>query len=123
MCHVGIQFPLYEHLKTRLSHDQKPNLTNIIISSSISKMIASTVAYPHEVLRTRLQDQGHGDRSFTNSNHSLKYPSLLQLIKTTWKEENIFGFYKGLSTNLIRVVPAAAITLSSFEYLIDFFHK
>lgn len=117
LVHVGIQFPLYEFIKQKRAPNQNPNLTDILLASSISKFVASIVAYPHEVLRSRLQDQGHGDRTSSNkTHHRLKYDGLLHAIELTYKEGGIKGFYKGLTTNLVRVVPSAAITLATFEF-------
>lgn len=45
--HVAIQFPLYERLKTTFSDKSKD--IQILFASSISKMIASSITYPHEV--------------------------------------------------------------------------
>lgn len=116
LVHVGIQFPLYEYIKHIRSPDKEAGLLDILIASSFSKVVASVTAYPHEVLRSRLQDQGHGDRTFAkNTNHSLKYDGLKHAIELTYKEGGYKGFYKGMSTNLLRVVPSAAITLSTFE--------
>ncbi|GME83136.1 unnamed protein product [Ambrosiozyma monospora] len=67
--HVAIQFPLYENLKrwmhiTQKSSDSKgkkssyrtdPNLIKLLVASVASKVIASVITYPHEIIRTRLQ--------------------------------------------------------------------
>ena len=60
--HVGIQFPLYERLKLYIA--QRNNSTpktlaplELIAAASLSKVVASTAWYPHEVIRTRLQNQ------------------------------------------------------------------
>ena len=34
----------------------KMQIAGIVISSIVSKLIASSISYPHEVLRSRLQD-------------------------------------------------------------------
>jgi solute carrier family 25 (mitochondrial folate transporter), member 32 len=63
LIHVGIQFPLYEFLKMKRVREGKvdePKMLDILIASSLSKLTASAVAYPHEVLRSRLQ----GENSF-----------------------------------------------------------
>ncbi|WRT70732.1 uncharacterized protein IL334_007730 [Kwoniella shivajii] len=57
--HVAVQFPLYEKAKSWADsgdgdHSSLPP-TTILACSAFSKMIASLVTYPHEVLRTRLQ--------------------------------------------------------------------
>ncbi|RXK41984.1 solute carrier family 25 (mitochondrial folate transporter), member 32 [Tremella mesenterica] len=65
--HVAVQFPLYEAAKSYAdSHSNRNDLTSnpdysnlpastILACSAFSKMVASLVTYPHEVLRTRLQ--------------------------------------------------------------------
>jgi len=60
--HVAVQFPLYEHFKKWFAEREHTRVTElsshaILLCSSISKMIASIVTYPHEVVRTRLQIQ------------------------------------------------------------------
>lgn len=79
---------------------------SIIACSSFAKVIASFAAYPHEVLRTRQQRDRHGQHS-----------SMLALIRAIWRLEGLAGFYRGLTTNLLRVVPAGAITFVTFEHV------
>lgn len=48
--HVAIQFPLYERLKSLLTEANAQSSTaNILLASAVSKMVASTTTYPHEV--------------------------------------------------------------------------
>lgn len=48
--HVAIQFPLYEKLKKVLNEaNMQSDMANILLASAISKMVASTATYPHEV--------------------------------------------------------------------------
>jgi solute carrier family 25 folate transporter 32 len=108
--HVCVQFPLYEQAKIYLAErdnktTQELSFVELIIASMLSKVVASTAAFPHEVLRVRQQVQ--------RSTHT----SILQLAKQTYLQEGLRGFYRGLATNLFRVVPAAAITFVSFEYI------
>ncbi|CAI4064875.1 NAD+ transporter SKDI_09G1570 [Saccharomyces kudriavzevii IFO 1802] len=112
--HVAIHFPIYEDLKIRFhcysreNNSNTINLQRLIIASSVSKMIASAVTYPHEILRTRMQLKS----DIPNSIQRRLFP----LIKTTYAQEGLKGFYSGFTTNLIRTIPASAITLVSFEY-------
>jgi solute carrier family 25 folate transporter 32 len=112
--HVAIQFPLYEQIKIRLKEEQGTddlNSSSILLASSLSKIIASLVTYPHEVVRTRLQTQ-IGDAA------DAKYKSLIQSIKLIYKEEGFTSFYKGIGINSIRTVPAAAFSLLTYEILV-----
>lgn len=113
LLHVGIHFPVYEKLKSVLhcnlnseEHGSTLKLWRLIAASSVSKMIASTITYPHEILRTRMQlrqDKG-------------KPKSLLKTISSIFRNEGMRGFYAGYFTNLARTLPASAVTLVSFEY-------
>eukprot|EP01080_Neovahlkampfia_damariscottae_P005776 gene5776-9597_t len=126
LIHVGIQFPMYEYLKMKRVRNgtvEEPTALDILFASSVSKLTASSVAYPHEVLRSRLQDQGHGARTHGHENLKLHegYNGVRDVIQITFQEEGWRGFYRGLGPNLIRVVPSAAITLGTFEFCAKYF--
>lgn len=43
------------------------------------------------------------------------YPTIPAAIKRTWMEEGIHGFYRGLGTNLVRVLPGTCVTFVVYE--------
>lgn len=83
--------------------------SSILLASALSKMAASLATYPHEVIRTRLQNQ---------TRKPYKYEGILHAIEVMSKEEGIRGFYKGLSTNLVRTVPSSAMTILTYEMVV-----
>ena len=128
--HVAIQFPLYEYLKRecfrwldssnrRISDDNGRYLTLVLISSVLSKLVASTVTYPHEVIRTRSQVHTAIIVATTAHDQPLgRTPTMRQIIKMIYRENGIQGFYRGLTTNFIRVLPASGITFVTYEFLL-----
>ncbi|CAG8797622.1 42165_t:CDS:2, partial [Gigaspora margarita] len=108
--HVAVQFPLYEKMKVWLkSPDKELSNLSILFASSVSKMAASIATYPHEVVRTRLQNQ---------TCKPFKYLGIWHAVNVIRHEEGFLAFYKGMSTNLLRTVPASALTILTYEVLV-----
>ncbi|KAK9381788.1 mitochondrial carrier domain-containing protein [Kockiozyma suomiensis] len=120
--HGAVQIMFYEEMKkwyshrnlgvTQLKHDEanneSSNLSTLqyITFSATSKIGASLVMYPAQVIRARLQQY----------NADNEYLSMRNVISRTAKEEGILGFYKGLIPNLFRVVPATCVTFVVYEH-------
>ncbi|KAF9165095.1 hypothetical protein BGX21_001606 [Mortierella sp. AD011] len=109
--HVALQFPLYEKLRFWLksADTDQVSSTNILIASSVSKMAASVATYPHEVIRTRLQNQ---------STYPPKYHGIIHAVKVIYHEEGVRAFYRGMPTNLLRTVPSSALTILTYELIV-----
>lgn len=110
-----IHFVIYEALKKKLNELREAHPTDnktsrdfleFMAAGATSKTIASVVAYPHEVARTRLREEGN------------KYRSFWQTIHTVWKEEGKAGLYRGLGTQLVRQIPNTAIMMATYEAVV-----
>jgi len=101
------------------SSDQHLSTGQLMFASSVSKLVASCAAYPHEVIRNRLRDAGHAQgiqqQSSTPTIKFRVYKNVRDAIQTIAKDEGLRGFYRGLLPTLIRTVPAAILTLLSYE--------
>ena len=60
-----------------------------------------------QVVRSRLQQRF--------DNRDLVYRSTMQVVRLTWANEGLFGFYRGLGPALLRTMPQAALTLTMYE--------
>ncbi|KAL2204154.1 mitochondrial carrier [Sarocladium strictum] len=140
LSHVAVQFPTYEYLKTKFTgqgmgeaptHGEKANWAGILSASVLSKILASSATYPHEVIRTRLQTQrrpvagehfiqGMGVSSTGGKPAQAvpmepKYRGVVMTFRTILAEEGWRAFYAGLGTNMMRAVPAATVTMLTYE--------
>jgi len=109
--HGAVQFMAYEELKNSYHNYHKQEITTklgtieYLSFAALSKLFAAMTTYPYQVVRARLQD--------TQS----KYISSRDCISKIYNLEGWMGFYKGLTPNLIRVVPATMITFVVYENL------
>jgi solute carrier family 25 folate transporter 32 len=137
LTHVAVQFPAYEYLKTKFTGQgmgvhgdgsERSHWLGILSASVLSKILASSATYPHEVIRTRLQTQlrsippvldSHGVPKTPNIGQTVgpKYKGIVTTFKTILREEGWRAFYAGMGTNMMRAVPAATTTLLTYEYV------
>ncbi|XP_077105753.1 solute carrier family 25 member 33 [Ranitomeya variabilis] len=113
-----ICFVIYEGLKKRLEElhlsagnageKTSASFLGLMFAAAFSKGCASCIAYPHEVIRTRLREEGS------------KYRAFCQTARLVAREEGYAAFYRGLLAQLFRQIPNTAIVLSTYELLIYF---
>jgi len=126
-----IQFPLYESLKRLMCSKYNTRDTPheaamcYLASSSISSSLSCIATYPSEVVRSRMQIQGmqlptQGPCPHVNKQFPRPYSGTFNAFKTIWRDEGIHGLYRGMFTNLIRIVPAHAISFTAYEVILRF---
>ncbi|CAB3384394.1 Hypothetical predicted protein [Cloeon dipterum] len=116
-----VHFVIYEAIKAHLiarRHGGDKNgdkgsrdFIEFMMAGATSKTVASCVAYPHEVARTRLREEGS------------KYRSFWQTIALVGHEEGVRGLYRGLATQLVRQIPNTAIMMSTYEAVVYLLNK
>lgn len=112
--HGSIQFMVYEELKKyyasrrHVAVNTKLKTEEYILFAAISKVVASSLTYPYQVLRSRLQDQHRS------------YAGLTDVIRQTYRLEGALGFFKGLTPYLCHVTPNVCIVFLIYETVINY---
>ncbi|XP_030625994.1 solute carrier family 25 member 33 [Chanos chanos] len=112
-----ICFLIYETLKKHLEASRFTSPTTdtekgasdflgLMMAAAFAKGCASCIAYPHEVIRTRLREEGS------------KYKYFFQTARLVAIEEGYAAFYRGLIPQLIRQIPNTAIVLCTYELIV-----
>ncbi|ORY91498.1 mitochondrial carrier domain-containing protein [Leucosporidium creatinivorum] len=116
----AIQFMTYEELKRWRQEVKRKRLgvgateeevkaltnTEYILMSGSAKLIAIGITYPYQVIRSRIQYQ---------PTDSPPYTSIPNCITRTYASEGLRGFYKGLATNAVRILPGTCVTFVVYE--------
>ncbi|EGT59599.1 hypothetical protein CAEBREN_23882 [Caenorhabditis brenneri] len=107
--HGAVQIAAYGWIKDTISEargvpkESFSKQTDIMFASSTSKIIATTVTFPYQVLRTRMQDHNSNSRG------------VLQTTLKTIRNEGVTGLWKGCFIANFRQLPAAVITFLTYE--------
>lgn len=120
--HGAVQFAVYDPLKqmymtrrqklaggtSRSDNRGKQRMTNeaTLVISSVSKLVASAVTYPYQVIRSRLQNYDAEERFGQG---------IRGVMRRTWSEEGWRGFYRGIVPGVVRVLPATWVTFLVYE--------
>ncbi|KAK7196281.1 mitochondrial carrier protein-like protein [Novymonas esmeraldas] len=73
-----------------------------------SSIVAQTVSYPLNVIRTRLQTQGTNGRA-------KKYTGMVDCMVKMIRNKGVTSLFSGLTANYLKAVPASACTFVVFE--------
>lgn len=119
--HGAIQFTAYEELRKTIvdfkskgsdkqhqNPDQLLNSVDYAVLGATSKVAAILLTYPFQVIRSRLQQRPGGDGIH-------RYMDSWHVVKETARFEGVRGFYKGITPNLLKNVPASSITFIVYE--------
>jgi solute carrier family 25 (mitochondrial folate transporter), member 32 len=150
LSHVAVQFPAYEYLRKKFTGQDMGHMgegnaqrhwLGVLSASILSKVMASSATYPHEVIRTRLQTQrrptagseylqglgvtppGQKGSNSSAAAPEVKYRGVLMTFRTILREEGWRAFYAGMGVNMMRAVPAATVTMMTYEYVMNSLHE
>jgi hypothetical protein len=85
----------------------KTDLTSKLLSGAIAGIIGTSVIFPIDMVKTRLQSQNSANPVYRNG---------FDCMKKLFRAEGLRGFYRGLPANLIGVTPEKAIKLAVNDF-------
>ncbi|KAL8906503.1 MAG: hypothetical protein Q9207_001989 [Kuettlingeria erythrocarpa] len=86
-----------------------PGTTMTLLIGGFSGAFGASVVYPLNLLRTRLQSQG-------TAIHPPTYTGFMDVTRKTLQGEGFRGLFKGLTPNMLKVVPAVSISYVVYEH-------
>ncbi|KAM3122903.1 hypothetical protein ACQ2H7_003871 [Candidozyma auris] len=111
----SLQFTFYDHAKEYCHKRQGKELSSYQYAalSVMARTLSMIVVYPTQVIKSRLQSYNFEHESRT----------MLSVGRHVLKNGGLRGFYRGLSANLIRVLPSTAVMFLSYETTKKYMHR
>lgn len=88
--------------------DEPPGAATLLGCGAIASTCGQVVAYPLQLVRTRLQAQGMHKRPVV-------YQGILDCVRKTVAEGGIRGLYRGMLPNFLKALPAISISYVVYE--------
>jgi len=112
MPYAGVDLAVYNTLKDNwlVAHpdsEDGPGVATLLGFGALSSTAGQLVAYPLQLVRTRLQSAG-----MPGMPH---YDGMWDCVRHVLRHDGVAGFYRGLGPNFIKSLPAIAISYAVFE--------
>ncbi|XP_058807145.1 probable mitochondrial glutathione transporter SLC25A40 [Phymastichus coffea] len=110
----------YEGIKKMFPESQQ-NFAFNFVSGALSGSIAAFITIPFDVVKTHRQIEMGEKQIYSDT--PKKASSTLSTIKRIYNQSGVKGLFTGLTPRLVKVAPACAIMISTFEYGKRFFQS
>ncbi|XP_017272561.1 calcium-binding mitochondrial carrier protein SCaMC-3 isoform X2 [Kryptolebias marmoratus] len=111
--YAGIDLAVYETLKFAWLNRNRgvadPGVMVLVGCGAVSSTCGQLASYPLALIRTRMQAQAS-----VKGGPKLSMLALLHSIVT---QEGVAGLYRGISPNLLKIVPAVSVSYVVYEYM------
>ena len=113
----AIYWPLYEALRPAQYEFER-----CFLAGAFAGTLASTLTLPFDVIKTQRQLE-LGESLMTRGGRQVGVPTNRDVAREIWSAYGARGFWTGLTPRIIKVAPACAIMISSYEFFKQFFAK
>ncbi|ETV65806.1 hypothetical protein H257_17546 [Aphanomyces astaci] len=126
---MAINFTVFESLKDAvqaLREDATTPLSALdtLSCGALSGISSSIVTFPVDVVRRRMQISGlhHGSGKETAAEAAQATATAWGIAKELYQQQGVRGFYRGLTPELLKVIPMVGITFGTFDMLKQSLH-
>ncbi|RHZ06328.1 hypothetical protein DYB26_010135, partial [Aphanomyces astaci] len=126
---MAINFTVFESLKDAvqaLREDATTPLSALdtLSCGALSGISSSIVTFPVDVVRRRMQISGlhHGSGTETAAEAAQATATAWGIAKELYQQQGVRGFYRGLTPELLKVIPMVGITFGTFDMLKQSLH-
>ncbi|XP_022611238.1 calcium-binding mitochondrial carrier protein SCaMC-1-like isoform X2 [Seriola dumerili] len=110
--YAGIDLAVYETLKFSWLNRNRgladPGVMVLVGCGAVSSTCGQLASYPLALIRTRMQALA--------LEKGAPKPSMLALLHNIVTKEGVAGLYRGISPNLLKVIPAVSVSYVVYEY-------
>lgn len=111
VCYASVQFSAYRSVSVLLRNApvpwRLPDAAESFVSGASAGILATTVTYPLDLLRTRFAAQGRRK----------VYSSLWGAVREIKRDEGLRGFFRGVGPGLAGIAPYMGIFFATYEWL------
>ncbi|XP_076252076.1 solute carrier family 25 protein Shawn-like isoform X2 [Rhynchophorus ferrugineus] len=118
----AIYWMSYETIKSFWKVDH-PSFWQAFVGGAVSGSLAASITVPFDVVKTHQQIEFGSTLFNDNGDVPKKSRTTKNIFWDIYRQNGVRGFYAGLVPRLIKVAPACAIMISSFEYGKVFFNR
>lgn len=96
---------------------EEPTVPVLMVCSTVSSTVGQLAAYPMHVFKARMMAQGT-----PGLEHVGQYNGFVDVMRKTFQQEGIRGFYRGITPTFLKSVPANWISYITYEFAKKYFH-
>jgi hypothetical protein len=109
MPYEGIKFGTVGYLE-RVFPSEETTPWRKMLFGGLGGVMAGLITYPNDTVRRKMQLQG-------SRGTQTEYTGYWDCVRKTYRAEGISRFYRGVTINIVRMAPNAAVQFGSYEML------
>jgi Ca2+-binding EF-hand superfamily protein len=89
--------------------DEEPGVPTLLTCGAVASLAGQVVAFPLQLVRTRLQAQGLPGRETS------KYRGIVHCVQSVLRRDGFSGLYRGMLPGFLKSIPSCMISFATYE--------